>query len=168
MRTRELVIPGVIEAAGLQVEERELDALRPAEALIVMEAAGVSYAEVAMLRGLYPGQPAFPFVPGYDLVGKIIEVGPGVDRSFLGKRVATITETGAWSVNVIRPVLAKIAFATRFRGRARIGKRMRLRRGALRRSVRRPPLACPRGGGKRAPGRHARAAHLPFFITANP
>jgi NADPH:quinone reductase-like Zn-dependent oxidoreductase len=59
---------------------------------------------VAMLRGLYPGQPAFPFVPGYDLVGKIIEVGPGVDRSFLGKRVATITETGAWSVNVIRPV----------------------------------------------------------------
>src|SRR5580658_6169186 len=64
MRTRELVIPGVIEAAGLQVEERELDALRPAEALIAMEAAGVSYAEVAMLRGLYPGQPAFPFVPG--------------------------------------------------------------------------------------------------------
>jgi hypothetical protein len=35
MRTRELVIPGVIEAAGLQVEERELDALRPAEALCV-------------------------------------------------------------------------------------------------------------------------------------
>ena len=34
-----------------------------------VEASGVSFAEVQMLRRRYPMQPKFPFVPGYDLVG---------------------------------------------------------------------------------------------------
>ena len=102
MKTHEIVIPGMIEAAGLQARERELGPLGPSEVLIAMEATGVSYAEVAMLRGRYPGQPAFPFVPGYDIVGRVVGVGSGVNRGLAGKRVATITETGAWSELVVR------------------------------------------------------------------
>ena len=41
---------------------------------------GISYAEQAMRRGRYFGQPKFPFVPGYDLVGTVLQVGPGGGR----------------------------------------------------------------------------------------
>jgi NADPH:quinone reductase-like Zn-dependent oxidoreductase len=103
MKTHEIVIPGRVAADAVQLRERDLGPLGPGEATVAMEAAGVSFAEVQMLRGRYPGQPAFPFVPGYDLVGRVVEVGAGVDRSLVAKRVATMTETGAWSEYVRRP-----------------------------------------------------------------
>lgn len=102
MKAHEIVIPAMTEPAGLQVRERELAPLGPSDVLIKMEATGVSFAEVQMLRGRYPGQPAFPFVPGYDLVGRVVGVGSAVDGHLVGKRVATITETGAWADFVVR------------------------------------------------------------------
>jgi len=44
--------------------------------LVAVEATGISYAEQAMRRGRYFGQPEFPFVPGYDLVGTVLQAGP--------------------------------------------------------------------------------------------
>jgi NADPH:quinone reductase-like Zn-dependent oxidoreductase len=70
------------------------------EAVVRVEAAGVSFAEVQMLKGRYFNQPKFPFVPGYDLVGTVEEVGEGVDERLLGRRVAALTETGAWADRV--------------------------------------------------------------------
>jgi NADPH2:quinone reductase len=101
MKSQELVIPGVTTPRGLQLQQREVRAPGPAEVLVEMEATGLSYAEVQMLRGRYPGQPAFPFVPGYDLVGRVIEIGPEVDDALLGKRVATMTGFGAWAEYVV-------------------------------------------------------------------
>lgn len=34
-----------------------------------------------MCRNRYRGQPQFPFVPGYDLVGSVASVGSGVDHA---------------------------------------------------------------------------------------
>lgn len=67
------------------------------QVVIDVEASGVSFAEVQMLRGRYFSQPAFPFVPGYDLVGTVREVGEGVSPDLIGKRVAAITVTGGWA-----------------------------------------------------------------------
>jgi NADPH:quinone reductase-like Zn-dependent oxidoreductase len=53
-----------------------------------------------MLKGRYFSQPRFPFVPGYDLVGRVEKVGEGVDGSLVGRRVAALTETGAWADRV--------------------------------------------------------------------
>jgi NADPH:quinone reductase-like Zn-dependent oxidoreductase len=53
-----------------------------------------------MLRGRYFSQPRFPFVPGYDLVGRVEKVGEGVDGGLVGRRVAVLTETGAWTDRV--------------------------------------------------------------------
>ncbi|MFH9354194.1 alcohol dehydrogenase catalytic domain-containing protein [Kitasatospora sp. NPDC017646] len=64
--------------------------------LVEVEAAGVSYAEVQMLQHLHPFPPKFPFVPGYDLVGRIVEVGPGVTGWKSGDRVAAMPRKGAW------------------------------------------------------------------------
>jgi NADPH2:quinone reductase len=66
-----------------------------------VEATGISFAEQAMRRGRYFGQPKFPFVPGYDLVGTVLEVGADVDASLVGKRVATLTKTGGWTSHAV-------------------------------------------------------------------
>ncbi|MET9887853.1 zinc-binding dehydrogenase [Streptomyces sp. NPDC006430] len=64
--------------------------------VVEVEAAGVSYAEVQMLQHLHPFPPKFPFVPGYDLVGTIVEVGPGVVGWTVGDRIAAMPRQGAW------------------------------------------------------------------------
>jgi NADPH:quinone reductase-like Zn-dependent oxidoreductase len=70
------------------------------EAVVRVEATGVSFAEVQMLKGRYFSQPKFPFVPGYDLVGRVEEVGENVDGRLVGRQVAALTETGAWADRV--------------------------------------------------------------------
>ena len=77
--TTEVVLPGVVEPDGLVLRTRELPAPGRGQVTVAVAATGVSMAEQSMRRGRYPGQPKFPFVPGYDLVGTITAVGPGVD-----------------------------------------------------------------------------------------
>jgi NADPH2:quinone reductase len=97
----EVVLPGLVEPAGLQIRERRLDAPRPNQALVKIEATGVSFAEQGMRRGAYPGQPRFPFVPGYDFVGIVLAVGAGVRQDLIGKRVAAVSKTGGWASHVL-------------------------------------------------------------------
>jgi NADPH2:quinone reductase len=97
----EVVLPGKVEPAGLRLVERVLPPPGAGEALVRVEATAVSFAESAMRRGRYYGQPAFPFVPGYDLVGVVEQVGPGVDGALVGRRVAALTKTGAWATAVL-------------------------------------------------------------------
>jgi NADPH:quinone reductase-like Zn-dependent oxidoreductase len=54
-----------------------------------------------MRRGRYFGQPEFPFVPGFDLVGTVLQAGPHVDSSLVGLRVATLTKTGGWASHAV-------------------------------------------------------------------
>lgn len=102
--THEVVIPGLVPPEGVQVRTRPLAPPGRGEAMIAVEATGVSFAEVQMLRGRYPGQPRFPFVPGYDLVGRVLAVGPGGDAALVGTRVAALTGFGGWAAHVVRPV----------------------------------------------------------------
>src|ERR1039458_8675575 len=75
----EVVLPGVVEPAGLQLRHRPLPAPERGQALVRVEATGISFAEQGMRRGRYAGQPKFPFVPGYDLVGTVDAVGDAAD-----------------------------------------------------------------------------------------
>ncbi|MFI6041487.1 medium chain dehydrogenase/reductase family protein [Nocardia sp. NPDC051321] len=97
----EIVLPGQVAPEGLQVTQRQLPALGPGQALVRVEASGVSFAEQQMRRGKYYDQPAFPFVPGYDLVGTVTEIGPAVDRALIGRRVAALTKIGGWSSHIV-------------------------------------------------------------------
>jgi NADPH:quinone reductase-like Zn-dependent oxidoreductase len=97
----EVVLPGVVEPDGLQINRRAMPVPAAGRALVEVEATGISYAEQSMRRDLYPGQPAFPFVPGYDLVGTVRAVGPGGDGSLVGTRVAAVTKTGAWTTHAL-------------------------------------------------------------------
>jgi len=103
MIATEMVLPAVGAPETLEVRRRELPAPGAGEAAIRVEATGISFAEQAMRRGLYPGQPTFPFVPGYDLVGVVTALGPGVAGVTVGQRVAAVTKTGGWADNVVLP-----------------------------------------------------------------
>lgn len=65
--------------------------------MIQVEAFGLNYAEVMARLGLYPDSPELPFIPGYDCVGTIVEIGPEVDPNQLGKRVAALTRFGSYA-----------------------------------------------------------------------
>lgn len=99
--TTRVVLPGLVEPEGLEIVTQTLAAPQRGQLLVEVEATGISFAEQSMRRGRYFGQPAFPFTPGYDLVGRVIEVGEGGDAALLGRRVATMTKTGAWSAHVV-------------------------------------------------------------------
>jgi NADPH2:quinone reductase len=97
----EVVLPGIVDPDGLQLHRTELAAPAAGQALVRMEATGVSFAEQQMRRGKYYDQPPFPFVPGYDLVGTVTAVGPDVDPGLVGRRVAALTKTGSWASAVL-------------------------------------------------------------------
>lgn len=101
MKTNEIALPGNVEPEALQMKTRTLPPLAAGELCVHVEAAGVSYAEVQMRFGRYPGQPAFPFVPGYDIVGRVVAVGPGVSPDLVGRRIASLTGFGGWSTHVV-------------------------------------------------------------------
>jgi NADPH:quinone reductase-like Zn-dependent oxidoreductase len=93
----EIVLPGVVEPSGLQVRQRPVPPPAAGHVLVRVEASGVSFAEQGMRRNRYPGQPKFPFVPGYDLIGVVTATGPDVDPAWTGQRVAALTKTGGWA-----------------------------------------------------------------------
>lgn len=104
INSREVILPSIVEPDGLILRERQLKRPAAHQVLVEIEASGISYAERSMRRGRYPGQPAFPFVPGYDLVGRVIEVGHPADTAWLGQRVAALTKTGGWASHTLLPV----------------------------------------------------------------
>lgn len=105
MQTTEIVLPAVGAPESLEVRVRELPKPGPGQAIVRVEASGVSFAEQQMRRGKYYDMPAFPFVPGYDLVGVVEELGTpvagGSPGPAVGQRVAALTKTGGWAEHVL-------------------------------------------------------------------
>ncbi|MFE2743329.1 medium chain dehydrogenase/reductase family protein [Streptomyces scopuliridis] len=97
----EVVLPGKVEPEGLQIRRGAVPTAGPGQVVIWMEATGVSFAEQQMRRGRYYDQPAFPFVPGYDLVGTVVATGEGVEPGLAGTRVAALVKVGGWASHVL-------------------------------------------------------------------
>ncbi|MFE9622855.1 medium chain dehydrogenase/reductase family protein [Streptomyces sp. NPDC006527] len=97
----EVVLPGKVEPEGLQIRHGAVPVAGPGQVVIRMEATGVSFAEQQMRRGRYYDQPAFPFVPGYDLVGTVLVTGEGVEPGLSGTRVAALVKVGGWASHVL-------------------------------------------------------------------
>ncbi|GLY01982.1 medium chain dehydrogenase/reductase family protein [Actinoplanes rectilineatus] len=97
----EIVLPGKVEPSGLQLSVRPAPTPAAGQALVRMEATGVSFAEQQMRRGRYYDQPAYPFVPGYDMVGTVTATGDGVDPGMTGRRYAAITKVGGWASHLL-------------------------------------------------------------------
>lgn len=60
------------------------------EVKLCVQALGLNRAEALFMRGQYFEQPVLPSRLGYEAAGVVEAVGPDVDKSWIGKRVATI------------------------------------------------------------------------------
>jgi len=60
------------------------------EVKLRVQAVGLNRAEALFLRGQYGGPPELPSRIGYEAAGVVESVGPGVNASWVGKKVATI------------------------------------------------------------------------------
>jgi NADPH:quinone reductase-like Zn-dependent oxidoreductase len=92
----EMHIPRKGPATVFQAVERRLPPPGPGEVRVAIEAAGVAYADIMMRQGMYSGQ-SLPVTPGYDFVGHVEKVGPGVTGLALGERVAGVTVSGSYA-----------------------------------------------------------------------
>lgn len=68
---------------------------------IEVEAFGLNFADVLARKGLYPEVPPRPCTLGYEVVGRIDEVGAEVPSKYLGKRVLALTRFGGYSTSAI-------------------------------------------------------------------
>ena len=66
------------------------------EALVRVRAAGINGGDIMQKRGLYPAPPGSPQdIPGMELAGEVVALGPGIPRFAVGERVMAIVGGGA-------------------------------------------------------------------------
>src|SRR5580700_11449194 len=66
------------------------------EVLVRVRAAGLNGADMMQRRGLYPAPPGSPQdIPGMELAGEVLALGPGAERFAQGERVMAIVGGGA-------------------------------------------------------------------------
>ena len=80
-------------------EFRDLPKPKPTEdqVLIQSEGFGLNYADVMARHGDYEDCPKLPAVIGYDVVGKVVEIGSNVNNVKVGDRVTAMTRFGGYA-----------------------------------------------------------------------
>jgi NADPH2:quinone reductase len=86
----------------LQTMELPMAEPGPGEVRVRVLATGVGATDLTMRRGTYPFAPKIPFVPGYESVGEVEAVGPGVQSLEPGDRVAALLVHGGYATHVVR------------------------------------------------------------------
>ena len=81
----------------LELVEKQLVSPQSNEVLIKVQACVVGGTDIAMRYYNYPGVPKIPFVPGYEIVGTVQEIGSNVSIPKVGDRVAALTTFGGYS-----------------------------------------------------------------------
>src|SRR5712691_11413444 len=79
---------------GLRVEEVAPAPLGPTQVRIRVRAAGVNFADMLMIAGKYQVKPEFPFTPGLEAAGEVVEIGPAVRGFAPGRRVLAVLRFG--------------------------------------------------------------------------
>ena len=73
--------------APLAIREVEAPEVGPGQALIRVRACGLCGTDLKILSGKIPGVP-LPHIPGHEIAGEVVEIGPGVQGIKTGDRVA--------------------------------------------------------------------------------
>ena len=97
----------VIEKYGSAstLKQREIAPRAPADDEVAIEVAysGINFADIQMRLGFYPDAPKKPFVPGYEVSGKVSAVGKNVVDLRPGDPVVAGTYFGGYSSHVTIP-----------------------------------------------------------------
>ncbi len=85
----------------LRVEERPDPEPGPGEVVVAVEAAGVNFVDGLFVAGQYQIKPKLPFVPGSEVAGRVVAVGPDVRRVGIGDRVLASVGLGGFASRVV-------------------------------------------------------------------
>jgi NADPH2:quinone reductase len=92
------------------VEDPALPEPGEGEVRIEVEASSLVFTDMLIRRNLYPSmRPTLPLTLGYDVIGRIDGVGPGVTRWRIGDRVADLTQIGGNATHLLRQADALVA-----------------------------------------------------------
>ena len=88
----------------LQAEQRPVPQPAVGEVLIRVAAAGVNRPDVLQRMGYYPPPPGASDLPGLEVAGTIVAVGPGDDAELLGQSVCALVAGGGYAEYCTAPV----------------------------------------------------------------
>ncbi len=104
MKYRRVVITRTGAPEVLRITEDDLPEPGPGQCRVKVLAAGVSYADIMMRKGMYPlPMPPTPFSPGSDMVGIVDELGEGSSAFKVGQTVAALTRIGGYAEYICLP-----------------------------------------------------------------
>jgi len=99
---RAIHCPAWGEIEGLELAEVEAPpAPGPGELTIEVAASGVNFADLLLIQGKYQERPMPPFIPGFEVAGRVSAVGPGVSRVKPGERVLALLDHGGFAESVL-------------------------------------------------------------------
>jgi len=84
MKYKRIIVTHYGGPEELRVVEEECSEPKRGEVRVRILTAGVSLPDVMMREGIHPETPKLPFTPGWDFVGVVDRLGPGVSGIELG------------------------------------------------------------------------------------
>jgi NADPH2:quinone reductase len=103
----------------LRFENAASRPLRPREVRIRVRACGVNFADTLMIAGKYQVKPEFPFTPGLEAAGEVVETGAEVTHLAIGQRVLAVLRFGggyaeeiALNADAVVPIPDSMDFVT--------------------------------------------------------
>jgi NADPH:quinone reductase-like Zn-dependent oxidoreductase len=82
---------------AFEVREIARPAPKPGEVLVKVEGFGLNFADVMARKGMYKDAPPMPSLIGYDVCGKVEQVGNEVSDLKVGDRVTAMTRFGGYA-----------------------------------------------------------------------
>ena len=102
----EMTVIAIREPGGPEVlvpETRPVPRPGPGEVLIRVAAAGVNRPDVLQRMGFYPPPPGASDLPGLEVAGTVVAVGPAGDRELLGQSVCALVAGGGYAEYCVAP-----------------------------------------------------------------
>ena len=102
----QMTVIGISKPGGPEVllpETRPVPTPGPGELLVKVAAAGVNRPDVAQRSGSYPPPPGASDLPGLEIAGEVVAVGPGATRHKIGDKVMSLVAGGGYAEYCIAP-----------------------------------------------------------------
>lgn len=101
MRVVEISAPGGPEV--LRLAERPRPQPGAGEVLVEVAAAGVNRPDAMQRKGIYAPPPGVSDIPGLEIAGTVVELGPGVEALAKGDRVCALVAGGGYAELCVAP-----------------------------------------------------------------
>ena len=97
---RKVIYPKVGGVDSIRIVEVDDPVPDPGQVTVRIHRAGINFADLMMRQGLYGSNPEYPFTPGYEAAGEVIETGEGVEGLQPGDLVLAMTGFGGYSEQI--------------------------------------------------------------------